>query len=190
MKRVLAIDPVTKGFGFAVLDGPRFLVDWGLRGTKPRSNPGQRSLREIVKLLETYSPDRLVVEDCLDARSRRGKRSRQLVERIIALASERGTPVRRISRAGLHRAFASDHACTKYKIALATVRRFPELAVRLPPVRKPWMSEAAQMGVFDAMALALAFYARQRTPQDGSSAAVTVSALKGGETAPSIMRRR
>src|SRR3989441_10020208 len=85
-------------------------------------------------------------------------------------------------------AFAAENACNKYKIALAIVRRFPELALRLPPTRKPWMSEAAQMGVFDAVALALAFYARQRTPKDGSSAAVTVSALKGGETTPSIMR--
>ena len=38
MKRVVAIDPITKGFGFAVLDGPKLLVDWGLRGTKPSSN--------------------------------------------------------------------------------------------------------------------------------------------------------
>jgi len=190
MKRVLAIDPITKGFGFAVFDGPQLLVNWGLRGTKCWPHPRHRYLREIVKLLEVYSPDRIVVEDCLDARSRRGKRGRQLIELIITLAGERGITVRRISRAGLQRAFAPDNACTKYKIALAVVRRFPELAIRLPPNRKPWMSEPAQMGVFDAVALALAFYARQRTPQDGSSATVTVSALKGGETAPSIMRRK
>jgi ribosomal protein L17 len=190
MKRVLAIDPITKGFGFAVLDGPQLLVNWGLRGTKRWPNPRQRYLREIAKLLEVYSPDRIVVEDCLDARSKRGKRSRRLIERIITLAGEHSVPARRISRAGLHRAFAPDHARTKYKIALAIVRRFPELGVRLPPARKPWMSEKAQMGVFDAVALALAFYARQRTTQDGSSETVTVSALKGGETAPSIMRRK
>lgn len=190
MKRVLAIDPITKGFGFSVLDGPQFLVNWGLRGTKRWPNPGQRYLREVAKLIEVYRPDRVVVEDCLDVRSRRGNKSRQLIERIIMLAGERDVPVRRISRAGLHRAFAPENAWTKYKISLAIVRRFPELAVRLPPARKPWMSEKAQMGVFDAVALALAFYARRRVPQDGRSEAVTVSALKGGETAPSIMRRR
>jgi hypothetical protein len=190
MKRILAIDPITRGFGFAVLDGPQLLVDWGLRGTKPSPNPMQRSLREIIKLLEVYSPDRVVVEDYLGARSRRGKRGRQLIERIMALAGERRVPTHRISRAGLHRAFAADNACTKYTIALATVRRFPELAIRLPPIRKPWMSESTQMGVFDAVALALAFYARQRPLQATSSATVTVSALKGGETAPLIMRRR
>jgi hypothetical protein len=46
----------------------------------------------------------------------------------------------------LHRAFVPDHACTKYQIALAIVRRFPELAVRLPPIRKPWMSEPGAGG--------------------------------------------
>src|SRR2546422_5968614 len=101
MKRVLAIDPVARGFGLAVLDGPRLLVDWGVRATKPSPKPVERSLREIARLLEGYNPDRLIVEDCLDRQSRRGKRSQRLIERIVTLADERGVPVRRISRAGL-----------------------------------------------------------------------------------------
>jgi hypothetical protein len=96
-------------------------------------------------------------------------------------SDEHGILGRRISRVGLHRAFAAEQARTKYQIALATVQRFPELAVRLPPVRKPWMSEPAQMGVFDVVAFALAFYARGRHDHNRSSAVVTVSALKGGE---------
>ena len=190
MKRILAIDPITRGFGFAVLDGPRLLVDWGVRATKPSPKPVERALREVAALLERYSPDRVVVEDCHDGYARRGKRSQRLIERIVTLAGKRGIPVRRISRAGLRRAFVPEHARTKYQIALATVRRFPELAVRLPPIRKPWMSEPAQMGVFDAVAFALAFYTRRRSAHDDKSAAVTVSALNGSETVPSIMRRR
>ena len=161
-----------------------------LPATKPSPKPVERALREVAALLERYSPDRVVVEDCHDGYARRGKRSQRLIERIVTLAGKRGIPVRRISRAGLRRAFVPEHARTKYQIALATVRRFPELAVRLPPIRKAWMSEPAQMGVFDAVAFALAFYARQRIPQDGSAETVTVSARKGGETAPLIMRRR
>src|SRR2546426_6156643 len=100
MKRVLAIDPITRGFGFAVLDGPRLLVDWGVRATKPTPKPVDRALREVTRLVEGYRPDRIVVEDCLVARSRRGRRSQRLIERIVTLADERGVPVRRISRAG------------------------------------------------------------------------------------------
>src|SRR2546425_6495551 len=120
MKRVLAIDPITRGFGFAVLDGPKLLVDWGVRATKPSPKPVERSLREIARLLESYGPDRIIVEDCLEARSRRGRRSQRLIQHIGTLADERGVPVRRISRVGLRRAFAPDHARTKYQIALAT----------------------------------------------------------------------
>jgi len=160
MKRVLAIDPITWGYGFAILDGPQSLIDWDLQGTSRREEPRERwCLRQIGVLIDRYGPDRIVVEDCLDARSRRGKRSRQLIARIITLADERGIPARRISRSQVHRSFAPAGACTKYKIALAIAGRFPEVAWRLPPIRKPWMSEDARMGIFDAIALALAFYA-------------------------------
>ena len=104
------------------------------------------------------------------------------------MARARGVPARRISRAVLRRAFTAEQACTKYKIALAIAGRFPELAWRLPPIRKPWMSEDTRMGIFDAVALALAFYARR--PQRESSDGVSVSPLKGGEITPSTMRRR
>ncbi len=161
MKRVLAIDPIRKGFGFAVLDGPSYLIDWGLKGTRRREEPRQRwCLRQIAALIDFYQPDRLVVEDCGDARFKRGERNRRFIERISELADERGVPVRRVSRVGLHRAFASAGGRTKYKIALAIAGRFPELAWRLPPIRKPWMSEDTRMGIFDAMALALASYTR------------------------------
>ena len=60
------------------------------------------------------------------------------------------------------------------------------LALRLPPARKPWMSEPAQMGVFDAVALALALYARGRTARDARSITFEVpilSPLNGTDTA-------
>jgi hypothetical protein len=191
MKRILAIDPITRGFGFAVLDGPHCLIDWGLKGTSRWQEPRERwCLRQIAELIDVYRPDRVVVEDCFDRRSRRVQTSRRLIERICNVARLHGVSARRISRAGVHRAFPPERACTKYKIALAIAGRFPELAWRLPPIRKPWMSEDTRMGIFDAVALALAFYAQHRAPQSGSSEAVTVSPLNGGEITPSTMRRR
>lgn len=43
----------------------------------------------------------------------------------------------------------------KHDIAVAIADRFPELAPRLPRVRKPWMSEDYRMSIFDAVGLAL-----------------------------------
>jgi len=35
--RVLAIDPSTRGFGFAVLEGPSRLIDWGVKETRSKN---------------------------------------------------------------------------------------------------------------------------------------------------------
>ncbi len=37
-ERVLAIDPNSRGFGFAVLEGGARLIDWGIRDTGRADN--------------------------------------------------------------------------------------------------------------------------------------------------------
>jgi hypothetical protein len=54
----------------------------------------------------------------------------------------------------LRKTFES-HGKTKRDRAVAIAEAFPELASRLPRVRRPWMSEDERMNIFDAMALAL-----------------------------------
>ena len=73
-KRVLAIDPTTKGFGFAVMEGPERLIDWGVKGVK-RSEK-KRSLKLVADLIDQYQPDVILVEDCLGKGSRRCQRVR------------------------------------------------------------------------------------------------------------------
>jgi hypothetical protein len=47
---------------------------------------------------------------------------------------------------------------TKNEIAEAIARRVPALHLYVPPARKPWMSEDARMGIFDAAALAFMYF--------------------------------
>ena len=47
---------------------------------------------------------------------------------------------------------------TKHGIAQTIAKHIPALSLYLPPARKPWMSEDARMGLFDAAALALMFF--------------------------------
>ncbi len=61
VKRVLAIDPTTKGFGFAVMEGPEKLIDWGVKGVRGSKN--SECLRLISGLIDQYQPDVIVVED-------------------------------------------------------------------------------------------------------------------------------
>jgi len=52
---------------------------------------------------------------------------------------------------------------TKLEIAESGVQRFlAEFATRLPPKRKPWVTESYQMAIFEAAAVALVFRMNQK----------------------------
>jgi hypothetical protein len=155
-RRVLAIDPTWRGFGFAVLDGGTRLVDWGAR--EARRDKNRRCLVLAAELIARYEPDLVVIEDYAAQGARRCQRVEVLLHQILRLASGQKIRTRRVSRARLRRVFGRAGATTKHQMALAVTDLFPELAARLPPVRKPWMSEDYRMGIFDAVALAVAAF--------------------------------
>src|SRR5215470_1493463 len=95
-KRVLAIDPSTRGFGFAILEGPNRLIDWGVKETK--TDKKRRSLQQIDDLIEQYQPNMIVVEDYAAKGSRRCDRVRELIHEISKLALKRKVKVRCFSR--------------------------------------------------------------------------------------------
>jgi len=154
--RVLAIDPSTRGFGFAVLEGPNRLIDWGVKETK--TDKKRRTLQLIDELIERYQPSVVVVEDYAGKGSRRCRRIQALINDILKLALNRKIRGRSFSRAKVKQAFSESGASNKHEIALAIAKRFPELAPRLPRFRKPWMSEDYRMSIFDAVGLGLCFF--------------------------------
>jgi Holliday junction resolvasome RuvABC endonuclease subunit len=156
--RILAIDPSTRGFGFAVLEGPERLIDWGVKETKTDKN--RRSLKLITELVEQYEPTMIVVEDYAGKGSRRCQRVGELINDISKLASKRKIKVRSLCRAKVKQAFSESGASNKHEIALAIAKRFPELAPRLPRFRKPWMSEDYRMSIFDAVEFGLTLVAQ------------------------------
>ncbi len=54
--------------------------------------------------------------------------------------------------------FAQQGVINKQSLAEAIARHMPAFERYLPPPRKPWMSEDSRMNLFDAAALALAFF--------------------------------
>jgi Holliday junction resolvasome RuvABC endonuclease subunit len=153
--RVLALDPFARGFGFVVLEGPANLVDWGMK--EARRNKGVRSLEQVAELIEYYHPDVIVVEDHRDKGCRRCPRIRKFIHKVIELAASREVSTHSVSGKAVKAVFSHAGAHTKDEIADVITNRFSELAARRPPLRKPWMSEAEQMSIFDALAFALAF---------------------------------
>jgi hypothetical protein len=77
-----------------------------------------------------------------------------------------GTEIKvcRISRADVTGVFSTPGGRTKHEIARLIALRLPELKSRLPPERKPWMSEDYGMAIFDAAAFALVFFDRENGP--------------------------
>jgi hypothetical protein len=161
-KRVLALDPHSRGLGFVVLEGPEHLIDWGLKDT--RRDKHNRGLHHVERLVETYHPDVLVLEAVQDPRCRRCLRVRTLLQGIGQLAAAKKLKTRSFSRHAMQATFSDVSALTKDEIMTAVIERLPELTAWRPPVRKPWMSEHSRASIFDAAALALTyFYTRTRT---------------------------
>jgi len=153
--RVLALDPMSRGFGYAVLEGPTNLIDWGIRNA-PNDNP-RALLRKIKELIELYHPDVIVIEDCRHVGSRRRERVRAVITQVAALATQ-DIEVQLIPATMVHDVFGAGRTVTKHQIAMLVAEHFPEIAYRLPPQSKPWMPEDARFAIFDALAFALTFF--------------------------------
>jgi Holliday junction resolvasome RuvABC endonuclease subunit len=155
-QRFLAVDPTCRGFGFAVLEGPERLLDWGV--AHARKNKRDRCLARIAELIQRYEPTVIVAEDGTGKGSRRCPRVLRLLRDVRKLAAKNHIVMRSFPRSKVWRTFAEGEALTKHQIAKLIAARFPELAPRLPPFRKPWMSEDDRMSIFDALAFALTFF--------------------------------
>lgn len=155
-KSVLAIDPTSRGFGYVFFEGPVTLVDWGTKQIDVAENI--RCIFQIRKIIQYYEPNVIALEDPNGNGSRRCPRIRRLIQSIRALGKKHRIPTRCYSRDRVREVFAQHGASTKHQIAIAISRQLPELEPRLPPYRKPWMSEDERMAIFDAASFALTYY--------------------------------
>jgi len=154
---ILAIDPTTKGFAFAVFETPDHLIDWGLRTAPAKSGA---LLQKVGGLLAKHIPDLFVLEDTHAPRSLRRVRARKEIRSMERLALKRGVTVARVSRLAVLDTLAPGK--TKYEAAAKLAEIFPVLAERLPRKRKIWETEVERMSIFDALGFAV-------TARDGGS---------------------
>lgn len=166
-RNVLAIDPITRGFGFVVMEGLDFIIDWGVKETKTEKE--KWSFQQVEKLMDYYRPDVLVVEDCRVSECKRCFRIRQFIEQIILAISSRNIEKKLISQQLVKEIFARVHASNKHQIASVIVKQIPELSPYLPPCRKCWMPEDSRYAIFDAAAFALTYYYLEQNRQKQSN---------------------
>ncbi len=169
-KRVLAIDPTHRGFGYVIFEGPDFLLDWGVRHVEGPKN--KASIAAAAELITHYHPRIMLLEDVAAKGCRRCRRVRELVEALDRYGRERGLTVRKVAQARVKRTFLPLGIRNKNQMARFVVGRFPELARFLPPERKPWMSEDLRTAIFDAAAFALAFFLASKAPDQHEAAEI------------------
>lgn len=161
-KRVLAVDPSTKGLAYVVFEGPEQLIDWGFRHV-PLDQ--RRRVTQLGTLIERYQPDVLVLEYPHAPRFPRPAHVRRLLGAAAALARMRHVKVATVTR---HEVFLAFYPATsKDQFAAAIVTHYPVLKLVLPKPRMLGMSEDRYVNVFDAAAFALAYF--QRTAQEPST---------------------
>lgn len=151
--RTVSVDPSSRGFGFAVLENGRLLVDWGVAVVNDQTEG--HLVARFQALVDRYAP-RSIAFECVNE-SRRGARCRQRILTLEEHCQARSIAVIRIKRAQLRMIFGD--FSNKHQIAVTIAQKFPELLPILPPQRKPWMTENPRMKVFGAVALGLVAYA-------------------------------
>ena len=150
--RVLGLSLSSRGFGYAVLEGLDTLADWGVKSISGDKNTG--TIAKVKEQVDDYRPDVVAIEDTVG--THRSARTQSLTRRIVHAIRGRDVTVLLFRREHVRRTFLSEGRRTKHALAERVAEKFPEeLGFRLPPKRRPWMSEDHRMAIFDAVAVGL-----------------------------------
>lgn len=153
---VLAINPTSYGFGYAVFQDVQTALDWGRRVVRRDKN--EQTLKRLRQLIDWYQPSALVLPDVASRRGRRSARIEELFRRMERIGKRRRLVVAIYSRQDIRAAFAGIGARTKDQIAHAIADQMPEFELWLPPKRKAWTEEDRRMCIFDATSLVFTFF--------------------------------
>ena len=156
-------DENVEGSAYVIFEGPLSPVDWGISEILHREGRLKTCMKRLAALFDRYCPDVLV----LRAAGTTGAASlTAIIDAAEAFARGRGVETHRVSRDEIRQAFAYLGSFSRYAIAVKIAEKLPILALLLPAPRKIWNGEDGRMGLFDAAALALAFFKNEKDRGD------------------------
>lgn len=162
--RILAIDLRHRRFGFAVFEGHRRLLGWGIRVYKAVGEvEAAMASQRLAVLLKSYSPSSIVVTKERWDRGQIDSNMRLLDEAITREATAHSIPVCYIRQSDVRYSFLRLGCETRYEIASTLASIFPELIWKLPLKRQVWQSEHPRMIMFDAIAIGFAYWQHEST---------------------------
>jgi hypothetical protein len=160
---VMAVYPNARGFAYVIFGRADFPLDWGV-SELPAQERLRLSLDRFSHLLDRYDLDIVLLRNVPEGS--RGKRLVKLVQAMDELARRRRARTIRISAQQARHAFAHVEPPTRYLIAQEIAERIPAFGPLLPPRRKIWIGESGRMGLFDAAAIALTFFASNKAADE------------------------
>jgi len=157
--RILALDLRHRRLGYAVFEGHRTLLDWGVR-IYPANGDAETALavKRLNALVELFTPEVIVVKKERWEQSNTDSGVTPVIKAVSMVATSRSIPIQLVPQTDLMAAFNPLGYHTREEIADALTRIFPELTWHLPPKRKVWQSQHPRMTVFDAIALGFTYW--------------------------------
>lgn len=154
--RVLSIDPSGRWLGFAIFEDSFEPIDWGvIRYAKAF----EVIERRVVKLVQRYKPDVILLPDLDDPASRRGTRARRIAALVEREGNSAGADVHQVPEQDVTDVFTPARAATNLERATYLAALFPtQLHDQVPPRRKPWKPIPPKMFIFGAIALGVTFF--------------------------------
>lgn len=110
----LALYPNARGLGYACLELPNNLIEYGIVTVRPMSN--ERTLKRMEKFIDFFKPEVIIVRDA-DVSSSSATRMSGLLVGIRKLALKRNLPEHSYARQQVKDVFEVFGAKTKYGIA-------------------------------------------------------------------------
>jgi len=157
---VLAVRPTSRGFGWALFEGPLAPVDWGIASAKV--NKSAQCMIRFKQLLDQYHPSALVLEKFDEEDAHHSERIRALAKTMRGFANNRDMDTLIYGRKEVGLTVTGNAKASRHTVASAVAERFPILRPRLPEARKLWQSEDNRQCLFDAAALGITHYALTR----------------------------
>jgi Holliday junction resolvasome RuvABC endonuclease subunit len=148
---ILALYPNATGLGYACLQIPERLLDYGIATVQPVSN-GKLLIR-AEKFMDYYKPKIILLKETGSAKNSR--RTNKLIEAISTLSGEKDLPVYRYTKQQIKDVFEIFGAQSKFQIVEKIVRMLPELGPRAPKEKKWYEKEDYNMVLFNAVSLAI-----------------------------------
>ena len=156
LPRILAVHPMSRGFGWVLFEGPLAPIDWGFSVTKGDKN--LMCLEKVDALISRNLPEILILEAFEPRYSNRSERMTRLGRALQTLAASRGINAAVFSRIDVKSCFQVVGARSRDEIAEAIARNLPVFQAYLPRRRVRWHGENNRLALFSAAALALTHY--------------------------------